>query len=143
MLALSHLPVIYIFTHDSVAVGEDGPTHQPVETVSSLRLIPNLDVIRPGDHEETAGIYTLILSYFLLARALILRTKGAFVAALSRITGPTLLALCRQNLPNLTQFDVNVRREGVLKGGMSLALPLLAHLTVLFKDTSCKRKLDL
>jgi transketolase len=62
MLALSHLPVIYIFTHDSVAVGEDGPTHQPVETVSGLRLIPNLDVIRPGDHEETAGniFFTII-----------------------------------------------------------------------------------
>nr|A6YB01.1 RecName: Full=Transketolase; Short=TK [Physarum polycephalum]ABQ23348.1 transketolase [Physarum polycephalum] len=99
LAALSHLPVIYIFTHDSVAVGEDGPTHQPVETVSSLRLIPNLDVIRPGDHEETAG---------------------AFVAALSRTTGPTLLALCRQNLPNLSQFDVNARREGVLKGGYIL-----------------------
>jgi len=99
LAALSHLPVIYIFTHDSVAVGEDGPTHQPVETVSALRLIPNLDVIRPGDHEETAG---------------------AFVAALSRITGPTLLALCRQNLPNLGQFDVNLRREGVVKGGYIL-----------------------
>jgi len=99
LAALSHLPVIYIFTHDSVAVGEDGPTHEPVETISSLRLIPNLDVIRPGDHEETAG---------------------AFVAALSRTTGPTLLALCRQNLPNLSQFDVTVRREGVLKGGYIL-----------------------
>lgn len=99
LAALSHLPVVYIFTHDSVAVGEDGPTHQPVETVSGLRLIPHLDVIRPGDHEETAG---------------------AFVAALSRVTGPTLLALCRQNLPNLSQFDVTVRREGVLKGGYIL-----------------------
>jgi len=99
LASLSHLPVIYIFTHDSVAVGEDGPTHQPVETVSSLRLIPHLDVIRPGDHEETAG---------------------AFAAALSNITGPTLLALCRQNLPNLTQFDVNVRRQGVQKGGYIL-----------------------
>lgn len=90
------MPVVYIFTHDSVAVGEDGPTHQPVETVSGLRLIPNLDVVRPGDPEETAG---------------------AFVAALNRITGPTLLALTRQNLPYLGQYDVNVRREGVLKGG--------------------------
>jgi transketolase len=99
LAALSHLPVIYIFTHDSVAVGEDGPTHQPVETISGLRLIPNLDVIRPGDHEETAG---------------------AFVAALSRVSGPTLLALCRQNLPNLSQFDVKLRREGVLKGGYIL-----------------------
>ena len=46
--ALSHLPISYIWTHDSIGVGEDGPTHQPVETVSSLRLIPNLDVQRPG-----------------------------------------------------------------------------------------------
>lgn len=99
LAALSHLPVIYIFTHDSVAVGEDGPTHQPVETVSSLRLIPNLDLIRPGDHEETVG---------------------AYVAAFNRVTGPTILAFCRQNLPNLSQYDVNVRREGVLKGGYIL-----------------------
>jgi len=99
LAALSHLPVIYIFTHDSVAVGEDGPTHEPVETISGLRVIPNLDVIRPADPEETAG---------------------AFVAALSRVTGPTLLALSRQGLPYLGQFDVNVRREGVFKGGYIL-----------------------
>ncbi len=55
LAALSHLPVIYIFTHDSVGVGEDGPTHQPIETIPALRLIPNLDVVRPGDPEETAG----------------------------------------------------------------------------------------
>merc|ERR1712228_560227 len=55
--ALSHIPTNYIWTHDSIGVGEDGPTHQPVETVSSLRLIPNLDVMRPGDAEETAAAY--------------------------------------------------------------------------------------
>merc|ERR1711957_420855 len=55
--ALSHIPVGYIWTHDSIGAGEDGPTHQPVETVSSLRLIPNLNVQRPGDAEETAGSY--------------------------------------------------------------------------------------
>ena len=55
--ALSHVPTNYIWTHDSIGVGEDGPTHQPVETVSSLRLIPNLDVMRPGDAEETAAAY--------------------------------------------------------------------------------------
>eukprot|EP01098_Paradermamoeba_levis_P017382 TRINITY_DN99_c0_g2_i5.p1 TRINITY_DN99_c0_g2~~TRINITY_DN99_c0_g2_i5.p1 ORF type:complete len:594 (+),score=226.81 TRINITY_DN99_c0_g2_i5:325-2106(+) len=93
--ALSHLPVVYIFTHDSVGVGEDGPTHQPVETVSGLRVIPNLDVIRPGDPEETAG---------------------AFAAALERVNGPTLLALTRQNLPTLNHIDVKLRREGVLRG---------------------------
>ncbi len=55
LAALAKLPVVYIFTHDSVGVGEDGPTHEPIETVSALRLVPNLDVFRPGDPEETAG----------------------------------------------------------------------------------------
>ena len=95
LASLAKLPVIYIFTHDSVGVGEDGPTHQPVETVSGLRVIPNLDVIRPGDPEETAG---------------------AFVAALSRTDGPTLLALTRQTLPILNDIPVQTRREGVSKG---------------------------
>ena len=96
LAALSGLPTLYIFTHDSVGVGEDGPTHQPVETVSGLRLIPNLDVIRPADPEETAG---------------------AFAAALLHKTGPTLLSLSRQALPNLNDIPVQTRREGVLKGG--------------------------
>ena len=95
LAALSKLPVIYIYTHDSVGVGEDGPTHQPVETVSGLRVIPNLDVIRPADPEETAG---------------------AYVAALARTDGPTLLALTRQAVPLLNDIPVAVRREGVLKG---------------------------
>jgi transketolase len=96
LAALSRLPNIYIFTHDSIAVGEDGPTHEPVETVASLRVMPQLDVIRPADPEETAG---------------------AFVAALQRIDGPTLLALSRQALPTLNEIDVKLRREGVLHGG--------------------------
>ena len=96
LAALSHLPVIYVFTHDSIGVGEDGPTHQPVETIPGLRLIPNLDVIRPADPEETAG---------------------AFVAALDRTDGPTLLALTRQNVPLLASIPVKTRREGALKGG--------------------------
>jgi transketolase len=94
--ALSKLPVVYIFTHDSVGVGEDGPTHQPVETVSGLRVIPNLDVIRPGDPEETAA---------------------AFAAAFSRREGPTLLALSRQAIPLLSEISVEDRRNGVLRGG--------------------------
>jgi transketolase len=57
LAALSKLPNIYIFTHDSIGVGEDGPTHEPVETVSGLRVIPHLDVIRPADPEETAGAF--------------------------------------------------------------------------------------
>ncbi len=100
LAALSKLPVTYIFTHDSVGVGEDGPTHQPVETVSGLRVIPNLHVIRPADPEETAG---------------------AFVAAMERTDGPTLLALTRQAVPNLgAAASVQARREGVLKGGYIL-----------------------
>jgi transketolase len=96
LAALSKLPNTYIFTHDSIGVGEDGPTHQPVETVSSVRLIPNIDVIRPADPEETAG---------------------AFVAAMQRTDGPTFLALTRQAVPMLNDIDVNLRREGVLRGG--------------------------
>jgi len=99
LAALSMLPVTYIFTHDSVGVGEDGPTHQPVETVSGLRVIPNLDVIRPADPEETAG---------------------AFTAAMQRVNGPTLLALTRQAVPNLSEVPVQTRREGAIKGGYVL-----------------------
>src|SRR5882672_274188 len=94
--ALSRLPNIYIFTHDSIGVGEDGPTHEPVETVSSVRLIPHIDVIRPADPEETAG---------------------AFVAAVERTDGPTLIALTRQVVPILNDVDVKLRREGVARGG--------------------------
>ena len=96
LAALSKLPVVYIFTHDSVGVGEDGPTHEPVETVAALRAVPGLDVIRPADPEETAG---------------------AFAAAFQRTEGPTLLALSRQNLPTLNDIAVEARREGVFKGG--------------------------
>jgi transketolase len=94
--ALSHLPTLYIFTHDSVGVGEDGPTHQPVETCSGLRVIPNLDVMRPADPEETAG---------------------AFAAALTRTDGPTVLLLTRQKVPSMTQLSARERREGTLRGG--------------------------
>ena len=96
LAALAKLPNIYIFTHDSIGVGEDGPTHQPVETVSALRLIRHLDLIRPADPEETAG---------------------AFVAACERIDGPTMLALTRQTVPMLNEIDVQTRREGVRRGG--------------------------
>lgn len=96
LAALSKLSVFYIFTHDSVGVGEDGPTHQPVETVSALRTIPNLDVIRPGDAEETAA---------------------AFAAAIARVDGPTALILSRQNIPCLGTIPAETRRNGTLKGG--------------------------
>jgi transketolase len=99
LAALAKLPVTYIFTHDSVGVGEDGPTHQPVETVSGLRVIPNLDVIRPGDAEEAAA---------------------AFALAFTRRDGPTLLALSRQDLPHQGHASAATRREGTLKGGYVL-----------------------
>jgi len=83
MAALMGLPVIYIFTHDSIMVGEDGPTHQPVEQLESLRLIPNLKVIRPADEEET---------------------KLAWKEILKRTEGPTALVLSRQNLPHLEKY---------------------------------------
>ena len=95
LAALAKLHNFQIFTHDSVAVGQDGPTHQPVEVVSAVRLIPNMDVIRPADPEETAG---------------------AFVAALERQDGPTSLALSRQGVPTLSSIPVEDRRRGVLKG---------------------------
>lgn len=96
LASLAKLPVTYIFTHDSVGVGEDGPTHQPVETVSGLRVIPNLDVIRPSDAEETAA---------------------AFAAATLRKDGPTALILTRQNVPANDAVSIEDRREGTLKGG--------------------------
>ena len=95
LAALAKLPVTYIFTHDSVGVGEDGPTHQPVETVSGLRVIPGLDVIRPGDAEETAG---------------------AFMAAMHRTDGPSALILTRQAIPLMNHLSVDERREGVVRG---------------------------
>ena len=96
LAALAKLPVSYIFTHDSVGVGEDGPTHQPVETVSGLRVIPNLDVIRPADAEEVAG---------------------AFIAAMQRQDGPTALILTRQGVVANDALSAKERREGTFKGG--------------------------
>lgn len=96
LAAISQIAVVYIFTHDSIGVGEDGPTHQPVEMLASLRCMPNLDVLRPADPEETAG---------------------AFAAAFSRKNGPTLLALSRQNVPNLCDIPIEDRRNGPFLGG--------------------------
>lgn len=96
LAALAKLPVTYIFTHDSVGVGEDGPTHQPVETVSGLRVIPNLDVIRAADAEEAAG---------------------AYLAAMQRQDGPTALIFTRQGVLANDAVSPSERREGVLKGG--------------------------
>uniref|UniRef100_B8HK71 Transketolase n=1 Tax=Cyanothece sp. (strain PCC 7425 / ATCC 29141) TaxID=395961 RepID=B8HK71_CYAP4 len=94
--ALSEAGVIWVMTHDSVALGEDGPTHQPVETVASLRAIPNLLVIRPADGTETSGAYKV---------------------AIANRHRPTLLALSRQNLPNLAGSTI----DNVAKGAYILS----------------------
>ena len=121
LAALARLPVVYIYTHDSIGVGEDGPTHQPVETISALRLIPGLDVIRPADPEETAG---------------------AFAAAMERIDGPTLIALTRQAVPTLNDIPPHIRRAGVLKGGY-VAVQETAPLTHILVATGSELQIAL
>jgi transketolase len=91
MAALSHLPAIYLFSHDSIAVGEDGPTHQPIEQLAMLRSIPNLRVIRPCDERET---------------------YAAWYQALASTNAPTALILSRQNLPLIATSSA----EGLSKG---------------------------
>ena len=91
MAALSHLPAIYLFSHDSIAVGEDGPTHQPIEQLAMLRSIPNMRVIRPCDERET---------------------YAAWCEALKSTKTPTALILSRQNLPLMEGSNA----EGVAKG---------------------------
>lgn len=98
LAALMGLPVIYVYTHDSFCVGEDGPTHQPIETCASLRMIPNLTVIRPAEATETAC---------------------AWVAALKNKTGPTALLLTRQNLVTLDR-ETYPPACNVLKGAYTL-----------------------
>lgn len=93
--ALSHFRVIYIMTHDSIGLGEDGPTHQPIETLASLRSMPNMTVIRPADGNETAGAYKM---------------------ALENTHGPTVLALSRQGCANFAGSSV----EGVAKGAYTI-----------------------
>lgn len=98
LAALSHIPSIFVFTHDSIGLGEDGPTHQPVEHLAALRAMPNLLVLRPADANETAY---------------------AWKAALERNNGPTVLALTRQNLPTLDR-TVYGDAAGTLKGAYIL-----------------------
>ena len=98
MSALMKQRVVYVMTHDSIGLGEDGPTHQPVEHIPSLRLIPGLDVWRPCDAVET---------------------QAAWNAAVTRRDGPTLLALSRQNLPHQARDEAQV--QAILRGGYVLA----------------------
>ena len=97
LAALMGLRVVYVLTHDGIGVGEDGPTHQPVEQLASLRIIPNMTVIRPADANESAE---------------------AWRAALLNESGPTVLALTRQNLPIYDREAEGLgSAEGVLQGG--------------------------
>jgi transketolase len=98
MAALMGLPVLYVWTHDSIGVGEDGPTHQPIEHVAALRAIPNLSVVRPGDANETVA---------------------AWRAALQHRTGPVAFALTRQNVPVL-EGTATRANDGVARGGYVL-----------------------
>ncbi len=98
LAALMHQPVIYVFTHDSIGVGTDGPTHQPVEHLAAARAIPNLSVIRPADANETSVAWKL---------------------ALERIDGPTALILSRQDLPVLASKPAGAARGGYVVGDAS------------------------
>ena len=97
LAALANYHVIYQFTHDSVFLGEDGPTHQPVEHLAAMRAMPNLHVYRPGDAHEV---------------------KGAWIGALHR-SAPSILVLSRQNLPSLNETNVPYK-EGVGRGAYIL-----------------------
>ena len=99
LAALMKLPVVYVWTHDSIGLGEDGPTHQPVEHLTALRAIPGLDVVRPADANETAWAWRL---------------------ALEHTDRPTALCLTRQNLPTLDRTEV-AGADGVARGGYVLA----------------------
>jgi transketolase len=95
LAALSNLHLVYVWTHDSIGVGEDGPTHEPIEQIASLRAIHNLTVFRPGDANETAA---------------------AWACAVGVCEGPSALALSRQKLPTLE----GTSRQGVANGGYVL-----------------------
>lgn len=103
MSALMDQPVIYVFTHDSIGVGEDGPTHQPIEHVMALRTIPNLTVIRPADGNETAAAWKI---------------------ALENMHGPTALILTRQGLPTYAK-STDAERGGYVLSDVANPLAIL------------------
>jgi transketolase len=98
LAALSHLPVTFVFTHDSIGLGEDGPTHQPVEQLAALRAMPNMWVIRPGDATETVEAWRM---------------------ALRRKEGPVCIVLSRQDLPTIDREKM-APASGVARGGYVL-----------------------
>jgi transketolase len=114
------LPVGFIFTHDSLMVGEDGPTHQPVEQVSALRLIPNLHVWRPADGGEVAA---------------------AWHATLTRTDGPTAMCLTRQGVPNLDR-PANFMNADMMTGGYVIHDPDDAVATVIATGSEVATVID-
>jgi len=121
LAALMGLRVIYVFTHDSIAVGEDGPTHQPVEQLMNLRAVPHLSVIRPADAAETAQ---------------------AWQAAISRREGPTALIFTRQNVPRLDRREL-APASGLQKGGYILWDSSLVKPDLIFIATGSELHLTL
>ncbi|WP_067854799.1 transketolase [Nocardia shimofusensis] len=112
LAALMRVPAIYVWTHDSIGLGEDGPTHQPIEHLAALRAIPGLNVVRPGDANETTYAWRTILE-----RDSAEHTSHFSVSEPPHQDGPSALALTRQDLPILEGTSY----EGVAKGGYVLA----------------------
>lgn len=122
LAALMRLRVVYVFTHDSIGLGEDGPTHQPVEQITGLRSVPNLTVIRPADANETAE---------------------AWRVALKETDGPTALVLTRQALPVIDRERYNAPAHGLKKGAYVLADPAEGKPEVIFIATGSEVHLAL
>jgi transketolase len=114
LAALMKLPAIYIFTHDSIGLGEDGPTHQPIEHLAMLRAIPNMLVIRPGDAAETAEAWRM---------------------AIEHTDGPTALVLTRQKLPVPDRASLGTA-SGARRGGYVLYDPAVAPEAILIATGS-------
>jgi transketolase len=112
LAAMMGLPIVYVWTHDSIYLGEDGPTHQPIEHLAALRAIPNLTVIRPADANETAA---------------------AWKVAMEIDDGPVALALSRQKLPIVTHPEAAL--EGVARGGYVLRESPLDRIDVIILAT--------
>ncbi|RMI27746.1 transketolase [Nocardia stercoris] len=121
LAALMRVPAIYVWTHDSIGLGEDGPTHQPIEHLAALRAIPGLNVVRPGDANETVHAWRVILE-----RDSAERHSHFSVSEPAHIDGPSGLALTRQDLPTLegTSYD-GVRRGGYILAESSTGTPEL------------------
>jgi transketolase len=119
LAALMRVPAIYVWTHDSIGLGEDGPTHQPIEHLAALRTIPGLNVVRPGDANETAHAWRAILELESAER------HSHFTPAEPpHIDGPSALALTRQDLPILAGTSyAGVRRGGYILAESATATP--------------------